>query len=213
MVVIQILPLCRVRSSSSFFSMRFSKGSVFFRILMQGSGSGYRNCAVFSSPAFQICLHRLHRRVLRSGYTISLEQTGHVGMVRYSGNVRLLYSVIPLCVFYWRCPATCHLTGYRSLSVCPGRGGGPLHYLFLLNIPDPARAVGSHLDDKRSGKLSQDLRDVGDEEDLGEAGLLGPEGREEVCPPLLVLAAEDEEISYFFESSVLNPVIKGKIIH
>ena len=45
--------------------------------------------------------------------------------------------------------------------------------------------------DERVGKLALHLRDVGDEEDLGEAGLLRAQGSEEVASPLLVLAPED----------------------
>ena len=51
----------------------------------------------------------------------------------------------------------------------------------------PARPVSTGLDHERVRELALHLRDVGDEEDLGEAGLR----RAEVAAPLLVLAPED----------------------
>ena len=72
-----------------------------------------------------------------------------------------------------------------------------------------ARVVRSHLDHQRIGKLALHLRDVGDQEDLGEAGLLRPQGSEEVVPPLLVLAPED--LVKDQERALVHPVELGKV--
>lgn len=83
MVVRQNLPLDRVRHSSSLFSSRVFKGSVFFRVIVStGLQAVARHGS--SSSSFQIFLHRLQRRVLRRRYTSSLEQNGQVGMVLHS---------------------------------------------------------------------------------------------------------------------------------
>jgi hypothetical protein len=66
-----------------------------------------------------------------------------------------------------------------------GQRVSSLHHTYL------TRTVAPHLDHERIGKPALHLRDMGDEEDLGEAGLLRAEGGEEVVPPLLVLAPED----------------------
>lgn len=78
MVAMQNFPPDRVRISSSLFFNLFSRGSVLFLVAGDLSGSGDTVAAVRSStsPPFQIFLHRLHRQVLRRGYTISLEQKG-----------------------------------------------------------------------------------------------------------------------------------------
>lgn len=47
--------------------------------------------------------------------------------------------------------------------------------LASLRVPDPARAVGAHLDNERVGELALDLGDVRDQEDLREPGLLRTE--------------------------------------
>ena len=88
MAVIQNLPPDRVRISPNFFSSLVSKGSILF--LIPGEVTGAKDPQVSDgpgpSPSFQIYLHRLQRQVLRSGYTLSLEQTGQQGMVRYPGT-------------------------------------------------------------------------------------------------------------------------------
>ena len=54
-----------------------------------------------------------------------------------------------------------------------------------LRFPDPARVVGARLDHERMRKLALHLRNMGDEEDPGEAGLQRAEGGEKVAAPLL----------------------------
>ena len=82
MVVIHNFPPDRVRYLSSFFSILVSRGSVLFLNLSEVSGYDEPQVANWSgtSPFFQIYLHRLQRQVLRSGYTLSLEQTGQFGI-------------------------------------------------------------------------------------------------------------------------------------
>ena len=86
MVAMQNFPLDLVRISSNFFSSLISKGSVLFRFSRDVPGWGDPQAAdgSWSSPSFQIFLHRLHRQVLRRGYTISLEQNGQFGIVMSS---------------------------------------------------------------------------------------------------------------------------------
>lgn len=83
MFVIQNFPPERVRMTSSFFSSLVSRGSVLFLVSRDVPGNGDPLAAVRSgsSPSFQIFLHRLQRQVLRSGYTISLEQKGQFCIV------------------------------------------------------------------------------------------------------------------------------------
>ena len=67
----------------------------------------------------------------------------------------------------------------RTHRICPDlwfhRTGmhpaGPLSGHVLLHFPHPARIIRPHLDHERVRKLALHLRDVGDEEDPGEAGL------------------------------------------
>ena len=97
----QNFPPDRVRISSSFFSSLVWRGSVFFRITGEMSGSGYPKVVIpiSSAPSFQICLHRVHRQVLRRGYTLSQEQTGQVGMVILDevGTATLSDFFYPVC--------------------------------------------------------------------------------------------------------------------
>ena len=54
-----------------------------------------------------------------------------------------------------------------------------------LRFPDPARVAGARFEDRYVREPALHLRNGGDEEDPGEAGLQRAEGGEKVAAPLL----------------------------